>query len=313
MKFMESNNNKAVIQWFVLLFLISSIFSAQAQQMPLYSQYMLNGFLLNPAMAGNVKYVPVSLTLRRQWAGLPGAPQTFALSGHTLLGVSEGVGGYIYNDIYGPVSRTGLQAAYAHHFEVSVKQKIALGLSLSASQYTLDKTKIDFGDDMYDPSVGDYEKESAFVPDANFGVYFYESDKYFAGASVAQLLQWNVKVGSINKNKMVVHYFLHGGYKFGINKDFKVEPSLLVKGVKGAPMQLDINCKGYYKRNYWLGFSFRTDKSMVALLGIKYQIYYFGYAYDYSFGKISNYINGSHEIVIGVNFGEQENRGSSLL
>ncbi|MFH2141887.1 MAG: type IX secretion system membrane protein PorP/SprF, partial [Bacteroidota bacterium] len=26
----------------------------QAQQMPLYSQYMLNGFLLNPGMTGNV-------------------------------------------------------------------------------------------------------------------------------------------------------------------------------------------------------------------------------------------------------------------
>ncbi|MBN2682971.1 MAG: type IX secretion system membrane protein PorP/SprF, partial [Bacteroidales bacterium] len=42
---------KTLIAIFALLTL-SNI--TQAQQLPLYSQYMMNGFLLNPAMAGSV-------------------------------------------------------------------------------------------------------------------------------------------------------------------------------------------------------------------------------------------------------------------
>ncbi|MBI4947369.1 MAG: type IX secretion system membrane protein PorP/SprF, partial [Bacteroidetes bacterium] len=61
------------------------------------------------------------------------------------------------------------------------------------------------------------------------------------------------------------------------------------------------------------GFSYRTDNSIIALLGVKYNIYYFGYAYDYTLSKISNYTTGSHEIMIGVNIGEKENKGKSLL
>jgi type IX secretion system PorP/SprF family membrane protein len=273
----------------------------------------MNGFLLNPAMAGTVSYVPVCLTVRQQWMGIKGAPQTVALSGHTLLGRAEGVGGYLFNDNYGPIMRTGMLASFAHHLRVGSKQKIAFGVSLSAFQYTLDETKLDFGDGVQDATVGAPSKESAFVPDANFGVYFYQDERFFAGASVAQLFQWNIKVGTTNQNKMVRHYFLLGGYRFDINKDFKVEPSVLGKATESSPVQFDINCKGYYKKNYWLGVSYRTDNSIIALLGVKYQIYYFGYAYDYTLSKISNYTSGSHEIVIGVNIGEKENRGSSLL
>src|SRR3989339_183480 len=293
---------------FIMAFMVTS----KAQQLPLYSQYMMNGFLLNPAIAGTVPYAPVCLTARMQWVGIKEAPQTFAVSGHTLLGRSQGVGGYIFNDRFGPITRTGALASYAYHVMISNKSKLAFGVSLSAFQYTLDQTQLQLeSDNIIDPSISQ-TKESAFVPDANFGVYFYEEEKYFAGLSVAQLFQWNIDVGSVNQNKLVRHYFATGGYRFGINKDFKIEPSVLAKATESAPIQVDINCKGFYKKNYWLGFSYRTDKSIIALLGVKYQNYYFGYAYDYTLSKISNYTTGSHEIIIGINIGEKENRGSSL-
>ncbi|MBI5218027.1 MAG: type IX secretion system membrane protein PorP/SprF, partial [Bacteroidia bacterium] len=82
---------------FITIITVSFI-TARSQQFPLYSQYMMNGFLLNPAIAGTVTYVPVCLTVRQQWAGIKDAPQTVALSSHTLLGRAEGVGGYVFND-----------------------------------------------------------------------------------------------------------------------------------------------------------------------------------------------------------------------
>ena len=50
-----------------------------SQQVPLYSQYMLNGFLLNPAAAGSEGYTAVNLTAREQWIGLQNGPGTYAL------------------------------------------------------------------------------------------------------------------------------------------------------------------------------------------------------------------------------------------
>ena len=104
-----------------------------------------------------------------------------------------------------------------------------------------------------------------------------------------------------------------GGYKFTINDDFDVEPSLLVKGTMQTPWQIDFNVKGYYKRSYWLGISYRSSKDIVAMLGVKVKKYYLGYAFDYTMSNIKRYSSGSHEILLGVNVFEGRNKGSKLL
>ena len=68
----------------VTAILLTVMSFSKAQQMPLYSQYMLNGFLLNPAMAGNVDYIPLRLTVRQQWVGITDAPSTQAISGRSI-------------------------------------------------------------------------------------------------------------------------------------------------------------------------------------------------------------------------------------
>ena len=47
----------------------------KAQQLPLYSQYLMNGFMINPAMAGYDGYTAFNLTYRQQWLGFQGAPE----------------------------------------------------------------------------------------------------------------------------------------------------------------------------------------------------------------------------------------------
>ena len=50
---------------------------AFAQQRPHYTQYILNNYILNPALSGIENYTDVKLSARDQWVGLNGAPQTF--------------------------------------------------------------------------------------------------------------------------------------------------------------------------------------------------------------------------------------------
>ena len=57
----------------------------RSQQLPVYSQYLYNKFLINPAVAGSNGYTSVNFTARQQWSGYYGAPRTFSLSYQTRM------------------------------------------------------------------------------------------------------------------------------------------------------------------------------------------------------------------------------------
>ena len=286
---------------------------SRGQQMPLYSQYMLNGFLLNPGMTGSVAYIPLRLTVRQQWVGIEGAPSTQAISGSYLMNNQQfGIGGYLYNDMFGPMRQTGLQASAAYHIPLSFDAKLGIGLGVRGFQFEFDETEAVIINES-DPII-DRNKETAFAPDADFGVYLYDNNnRYYAGIAATQLIELNMSLGDATESSMVRHYYLLGGYKFPLGEGFDLEPSILLKGTEHTPFNLDFNLKGYIKKNYWFGISYRTGQDLVAMIGIKYNKILFGYSFDYPFSTINQYSNGTHEVMIGFNIGEGENTGSSLL
>jgi type IX secretion system PorP/SprF family membrane protein len=275
---------------------------------------MMNRFLINPAITGNVDYIPLRLTARQQWVGIDDAPSTQAISAHTLLGNKKmGVGGYIFADRFGPETKVGIQANYSYILELNgINSKLSFGIAFKAFQYKLDYTMMTAIDED-DPTLNN-TAETAFVPDADFGVYL-QGERYYAGISATQLIQLPIEISgqSIEDNTMVRHYYLLGGYRFQISDKFELEPSVLAKGTEKTPFNLDINLKGIYMQNYWVGVSYRTSQSIIGMLGLKYQGFVFGYAFDYTTSEIQNFQSGTHEIIIGYNFGEGKNKGSSLL
>jgi type IX secretion system PorP/SprF family membrane protein len=313
---------------FLLITLITFLLGnlAFSQQLPMYSQYMNNKFLLNPAIAGSEDYIPIRLTARQQWVGISDAPSTQALSGNFLLGNKNmGLGGYIFNDSFGIEGKTGVQISYSYILDLGFwDSKLGIGLSVMGFQYRFNTEGVQVTDEN-DPTIA-YSKESAFVPDASFGLYWH-NDKFFFGASANQLIEFKVNFEGIDgkeldasDNTLQRHYFIMGGYKFKLSKEFDIEPSTMLKFTEGsAPLNVDLNVKGYYKKNYWLGVSYRsgipfdTGNSIVAMIGATYKHIVIGYAFDYMFSNINSYTSGTHEIMIGYNFGETVKKGSSLL
>ena len=90
----------------ILALLISIPSLAIAQQSPLYSQYMLNDFVINPAIAGSKPFYPLRVNAREQWEGLGSfAPSTQSLSFHAPVGDGRvGLGGIIFQDNTPPTS-----------------------------------------------------------------------------------------------------------------------------------------------------------------------------------------------------------------
>ncbi|PLX08811.1 MAG: hypothetical protein C0596_05810 [Marinilabiliales bacterium] len=294
------------------LFAFSSLLNAQ--QLPLYSQYMMNDFFINPAIAGSKDYSPVLLSIHKQWIVINESPSTQTLSGHTMLENNNvGLGAIIFNDDFGPESHIGLQAIYSYHFHIDRLNKISLCLAAIAMQYKMDQRF--FNLTIYDDPAITYMVEKTIVPDATFGVYAY-GKKYYAGITAAHLFESKLKINrNLDDNTMVRNYFAMGGYKFTFpnSPQFEIEPSVLIKMTEVTPPQFDINIKMYYEQDYWFGMSIRPEDSFIAAIGFKHKQYYFGYAYDFTFSDLSAYTFGSQEIIFGMNIGENTRRSRSFF
>ena len=299
----------------------------KAQQVPLYSQYMLNGFLLNPAVAGSEGYTAVNLTAREQWVGFANSPGTYALSFQTRLIKNSynsrgsslkrrrtkgsgsgkvGLGGYLFNDKNGAVSRTGLKFSYAYHINFSYSQ-LSFGLSLIGYQFRLDEDLISLenpGDELW---LG--ASKAVFIPDADAGVYYSTRD-YWLGFSVDQLFESTLKIGDsgYDQYKMERNYYLMGGYDFQIRRDIILTPSTLIKYAENGKLQLEIDGKLFYQQSYWAGLGYRTGSALIVMAGVSVDKLVFGYAFDIGLNSIMKYSYGTHEFTFIAKFGDNVGR-----
>ena len=316
------------IIWIILPGLIFMVFSLKAQQSPMFSQYMVNKFLLNPAVAGGNGYTTVNTVFREQYLGFENAPRTFSLNGQTRIlndsyilkrlqvrnnsnqastAANIGLGANIFNDRNGIVSKTGFQFTYAYHLNFNNDYQVSMGLSMSAFQYKLDDSDVDLvnTDDMLLLA----NKKQFWVPDASIGIYF-TNNTIYGGAAMSDLFGSSFKLGDTHFKdnfRTVRHYNMMAGYRYRMPGGFKLEPSVLVRATK-FDVQTDFNIKAYYQNEYWGGISYRTNKTIVTMIGLSVDMFYFGYAFDASLGTVKNYSSGSHEIMMGLRFGDNSTR-----
>tara|TARA_B100001057_G_scaffold496748_1_gene599018 strand:+ start:1883 stop:2797 length:915 start_codon:yes stop_codon:yes gene_type:complete len=285
----------------------------KAQQLPIYSQYLTNDFILNPAIAGTKPYFPIQINSRSQWSGLGTiAPKTNTLSFHMPVAYDAvGIGAIIMQDETGPYSQIGVTLSFAYHLQLDEDDVtyLSLGLSGLMTQHTLNQDDLTFHNP--DPEFqGSYSK---MVPDASFGAYLYSKD-FSLSASAHQLFESTFKESVqdiFGDNSQVRHYFAHASYLIDIHSDLAIEPSLLVKSTEVSPTQLDVNARVIIDNNYWAGLSLRSSKSLVVLVGLNTGGLFLSYSYDYGISSLSSVASGSHEISLGFNINDKRKRRHS--
>lgn len=313
-----------------------------SQQLPVYSQYMMNGFLVNPAVAGHEGYTAVNLTARDQWMGIKDAPATYAVSAQSRLLKNSfisrqssmakrkrvmqrsgrvGYGVYAFTDMAGAFTRTGIQGTYSYHIPLNSAQ-LSFGFSVTGFQFGISDSKMRLLEDQDELLMK--TDRTALVPDANFGVYF-TNNHIYAGISAMQLFQSPLLFSNDLNGpgfKMLRHYYLTAGYRFEAAEGLLLEPSFLFKTTEKFIAQVDANVKAYLGENYWLGVSYRTGGSYglveeslsgngsaaVFMGGIKIDKIHIGYAFDYNFSAIGARSLGSHEITAAIKFGDNVKR-----
>ena len=316
------NGNLLHLILILFLFLFPDVF---AQQTPVYSQYFINGFVVNPALAGSDGTVKYEVRARDYLIGIRESPKTFTASvnGRLLrqrVGVRKGkvtsqsgkvgMGGLVYNDRNGMVNRIGFQYTYAYHIDWQ-DSRLSLGLSAALSQTRIDASKLDFNDP--EPLIKEGFGNLAFVPDASLGV-FYTKQEYYAGLTVSNLFQRSIHFGKFDYNYIMYrHYFLLGGTSFDVGAEAYIAPSFLLKATSNGMYQGEFSTRFSYKDDFWLGVSYRTPQIAVLMAGFRSKNLFIGYAYEYNFDTIRSYSYGAHELNLVYRLGDTARRYRWLI
>ena len=278
---------------------------AQAQQEPMYSQYMFNALAINPAYAGSKDCFSASFLHRNQWLGIEGAPTTNTLSAHSpLLFPNSAVGGTLLHDFVGVTRRTSLLADYAYRIELSKTTRLAFGLRAGFSHFSWDPTRlenVDQSDYIYAGGA-----TNGLAPRIGTGIFLHNRN-FYAGLSIPNLLKYNPKQGLDQQTGLPEserHYFGTLGYAFVVSPNVVVKPSVLAKYEQAAPFQMDINMNVLFWNHLWIGASYRTRDAIVGMVEIiPIPMLQIGYAYDMPISELRGATNGTHEFVVTFNLG----------
>ncbi len=283
-----------------ILFLILS-FNVKGQQQAMFTQYMFNGLALNPAYAGIHEGLSASMLWREQWVGFEGAPSTQTFSIHSPIRYKPiSLGAMLIRDKIGVTEQFGAYFSYAYRIMTGRKSRISFGLQGSLSNFNSNYVDATLG---LDPTLLNSNVNET-KPNIGAGIMFH-SDKYYFGLSVPQVL--NHRFDSSNPDSdsyMVRHYFATAGVVLDLNRDVKIKPNLLIKAVRGAPVELDLNVNVLLQEFLWVGVSYRSFDSFDAIVQFQLTpLLQLGYAFDFATTTEIRRVNsGSHEIMVNYRF-----------
>ncbi len=289
-----------------VLIVASALFAitkdANAQQDPMYTQYMDNMLIINPGYAGSQETGKFLMVSRNQWVSFEGAPKTLSFSYQTpYKDKNIGLGFSVMNDKIGPQKQTGVYFDYSYFLRLSEKYKLGMGLKGGVSFYRAALTDLDpidpdpiFSSDIY----------KNFLP--NFGVGFYlYSDNTYVGFSIPKLIRNKITRDDYETDyiqKEEIHFYFNAGQKFVFGKNLQLKVNTLVRYVRIAPVTWDITTMLGFKEKFWVGGMFRINDSYGILAQFKMKKITIGYSYDTTYSTLSTFNAGTHEIMFGYNF-----------
>ena len=303
----------------------------QSQQQFVFTNYLMNEYYYNPAIAGMKDVHLANVGFRKQWSGFDNAPMTMYANyyGSFKNQRKHGYGASIINDRSGLVSNTGFLVNYVYHLRLNDKQKLAFGVKPGFQQYNIRLYDAKLADEGDPQLTGNVLSTGAF--DFQAGLNWY-SDKFFVMVSMRQMFGKAIKFTGFNDG-LAKHYTFIAGYNWNLTKkknqatdstatnltegtltdtsttngeikkkkkDFILSPVFMLNYVSPITPQACFMLKATYDNKYWAGLSYRSQDALGISVGIvikgRFQI---GYSFDYGmFSDIQKYNSGSHEIML---------------
>ncbi|MCH7409816.1 type IX secretion system membrane protein PorP/SprF [Belliella sp. DSM 111904] len=305
-------------KFLILIGLICSLsMESKGQQVPQFSQYMFNPLFINPAYTGYKEQLYVQSYYRKQWAGVEGSPETFALGadgflpnqrlGVGLVGLTDRLGAQRTNAIYGNI---------AYHLRLGEENYLSFGMGIGFVNSMLDGAQLIPGTDN-DPSVPG-AKNTVNYPDLKLGMFYYAS-KFYAGLAVDNVTS---PLFDLDNGEVIIeprsHLNVTAGYWIDFSYAVAFKPSVMYMDDFKAPARLDVNASFIFFDKFWLGASYRTAvnykdqafneamRNNTAVVGL-FEVFIgeglrVGYAYDHQINGFNPRGFSTHDISIGYLF-----------
>lgn len=320
----------------LLVSFMSLAYTGYSQQDPMFTKYMFNSLVYNPAYAGSHEHMSVRLLYRQQWMGVSGAPVTQSFTIHTPMNDRVGLGLSVLNDAIGVHGSTNANLSYAYRFSFG-SGKLALGVQAGAANWRSNWDQLKFKQSIDEDHVFAEINPNQWLFNVGGGIFYY-SKSFYAGFSVPRIINQELQRTASNNpspsNARIAtlyrhYYFSAGGIIPLSGNDLLFKPSILVKSVGlfggfidasnsltriGSPTEFDIDLSLMFNEVLWIGLSFRSaleafigNKSSYDSVDAWASIYLgnglrIGAAYDYPINKINLVSSGSFEVMLGYDF-----------
>ncbi|MBK8555083.1 MAG: type IX secretion system membrane protein PorP/SprF [Lewinellaceae bacterium] len=290
----------------LLIAVLCSVLQLQAQQEHQFTQFMYNKLLINPAYAGARGVPSITGLYRSQWVGFEGAPTSALLSFNSpFLTPRVGVGATVSlqeiglnRDFYGNLS-------YSYDLVGTDMVSLRMGIMASVRSFSIDFANAQpsqSGDQSFD-----VQRTSEILGNVGAGLYTTIADRFYAGFSVPRIYTNKIGFNTTANIQSAIesrHFYGMAGAILPISDDINLMPAVLVKYVKNAPFDADINLNIDIKQKVTAGLSYRLggdgagdSVDLLAFWQATPQIGV-GAAYDFSLSKIRDYTAGSFEILL---------------
>ena len=304
MVYMMGKTKHVIILTFLMIS-CCSIQLLQGQKEPQYTQYMYNIGSFNPAYVGSVENPEISLMYRAQWLDIPGAPKTIRVGANLPFSNDKhGLGFNAVNDQLGPSTQTYIDLSYSYQIKISDNTKLSFGMDAGGALLNVDFSKGTFKNP--GEPILNGETISKFYPTIGAGLFLYENDVWYMGASVPNFLTDNIyddDVATIVEDKLQFNFI--GGYVFNLSEGLKFKPAFLINYIKGAPVNMNFSTNFLINDSFTAGVSYRVNNAVSGLAGFQISSATFiGYSYDYSTNPLGEFNNGSHELVLKFYLGK---------
>ncbi len=304
---------KKKFSFFLLLILVN--LAAEAQQEPVFSNYMFARTVTNPAFAGSEKTINALFSHRIMFAGIEGNPVTSVFgvdAPFEIFGLRSGFGLLVMNDQLGFQEDVSIDMTYSYHHTLKTG-KLGIGIKCGFNNYSIDPTEEWIYPDKTggagDPQVAE-AGFSTMVFGINVGAY-YETSKYYIGFSASKLNRGVIfDPEDVERNVMsyyVPHYYLTGAYNIALPDPlFDLQPTFVLRSDLASYM-LDLNGTIFYKQKYRAGFGLRVSPRNIAaftlLGGVELMSgLNIGYALDINTSYMIFNSATSHEVIVTYSF-----------
>ena len=288
---------KIITKYLIFAGIILFSIKGMSQQDPLFTQYMYNMSVMNPAYAtDDPGMLKLGGIYRTQWTDVDGAPNTLNFFAHTPISERVELGLTVVHDEIGNVEKTNnITADFAYVIPTGNTTKLSFGAKAGITTFDANLSGLVINDN---PDLAFHDINQVFPV---FGVgAFWFGDKHYFGVSAPNLLT----ADHLDESQLLrdrgteeIHYYITGGYVFNISDNFKLKPSTMVRGVEGAPISVDVNANVLLYDKLEAGVGYRFDETITGLVNFRITpSLRIGYAYDYPTYDLSN--SGSHEIML---------------